>query len=146
MANKITRTYSNEQTLGDILYNPETKSVWMSIELGLVGKLNIGLELQEDKTYTLTKKFGSKISNIGRTFQVTDKENNVIEGITQGNIALGNRYDSTLKKNVLVNDNAIFFKTFKLKKAQVISDKLVKVGFVKGCFGINTTPQQQEAA
>jgi hypothetical protein len=38
---KIKRSYGKERTIGDIIYNPQTRSVFCSISLGFFGKTTV---------------------------------------------------------------------------------------------------------
>lgn len=142
MANKIKRSYGKERTLGDIIYNPQTKSVFCSINLGFFGKKNISLiKRADDGAYDLavpyTKNGEEHIATIGKTFPVKDGKGAIVDGLTQGTLGLLKRYDSEKKKEITDNSDALFITTHKLKENKPLGDNgFIKVGYVTGRFGI----------
>lgn len=142
------RIYGKERTLGDILYNPTTKVVFTSINLGFFGKKNITLVKQNDGGFDLmVSKFNSdELIKIGKTFPAKKQDGNLIDGITKGTLGLLKRYDSELKKEVTDNSDALFISTHKLKEAKPLSGDsgLIKIGFLKGVFGLEADEARNE--
>lgn len=142
MANKIKRSYGKERTLGDIIYNPQTKSVFCSINLGFFGKKNITLiKRADDGAYDLVVAYAKNgeehIATIGKTFPVKDRNGAVVDGLTQGTLGLLKRYDSEKRKEIIDSSDALFITTHKLKEKKVLGDSgLLKVGYISGRFGI----------
>ncbi|MGE4517775.1 MAG: hypothetical protein AB7D96_13040 [Arcobacteraceae bacterium] len=138
----IKRTYGKERTLGDIIYNPTTKSVFCSINLGFFGKKNITLiKRADDGAYDLavvyTKNGEEHIATIGKTFPSKRKDGSVVEGLTQGTLGLLKRYDAEKKKEFTDSSDALFITTHKLKEPKALGDSgLMKVGYISGKFGI----------
>lgn len=98
----IKRTYGKERTLGDIIYNPNTKSVFCNINIGFFGSKTITLiKRAEDGCYDLmVSKYNSEETvKIGQTFPVKDKSGNIIEGITKSTLGLLKDMTPRNKKN-----------------------------------------------
>lgn len=139
---KIKRSYGKERTLGDIIYNPQTKSVFCSINLGFFGKKNITLiKRADDGAYDLavpfTKNGEEQIATIGKTFPIKDGKGAIVDGLTQGTLGLLKRYDSEKKKEITDNSDALFITTHKLKENKSLGDSgLLKIGYISGRFGI----------
>lgn len=137
----IKRSYGKERTLGDIIYNPQTKSVFCTINLGFFGKKTITLiKRADDNAYdlavTYTRNGEEQIAIIGKTFPVK-KNGSVIEGLTQGTLGLLKRYDSEKSKEITDSSDALFITTHKLKEPKTFGDKgFKKVGYITGKFGI----------
>lgn len=143
MATQIKRSYGKERTFGDIIYNPKTKSVFCSINLGFFGKTAITLvKRQDDGAYDLMKAYNDRngqeqVVCIGKTFPVKDKKGEVVDGLTQGTLGLLKRYDNEKKKELTDSSDALFITTHKLKENKPLGDSgLVKVGYISGRFGI----------
>jgi len=140
--NKIKRTYGKERALGDIIYNPATKSVFCSMNLGFFGKKNITLiKRSDDGAYdlavTYTKNGEEQIAIVGKTFPSKRRDGAIVQGLTQGTLGLLKRYDSEKKKEVTDNSDALFITTHKLKESKPLGESgLLKVGFITGKFGI----------
>ena len=140
--NTTRRTYGKERTFGDIIYNPQTKSVFMNIDLGFFGRTTLTLVKREDGAFDLVKPYVDKNGNeqvvtIGKTFPAKKKDGTIVEGVTKGTLGLFKRYDKETKKNLTDNSDALFITTFKLKETQKLGDTgLVKVGYISGQFGI----------
>ena len=151
MAKTIKRTYSKEQTIGDIIYNKKSKTVFFSLNLGFMGRKNINLVQNAEGTYdmfgTYFKDNKPEMYKMGKTFQVTDRNGNVVEGLTQGTLGLSTTWNKELQKEVTSTENALFFVTHKLRETKVINDDLVKVGWVTGKIGVEIeteeTPTQE---
>jgi len=151
--NTIKRTYGQERTLGDIIYNPKTKSIFCSISLGFFGKTTITLiKRTDDGAYDLMKGYTDKQGNeqvicIGKTFPAKDKNQKIVEGITQGTLGLLKRYDEELKKEITDNSDALFITTHKLKEPKTLGESgFIKVGYLKGKFGIEITSSEPEVS
>jgi hypothetical protein len=139
---KINRTYGKERTLGDIIYNPQTKSVFCSIDLGFFGKKNITLiKRADDGAYdlaiTYSKNGEEQIAIIGRTFPTKKRDGSLADGLTQGTLGLLKRYDAGLNKEITDSSDALFITTHRLKEQKAFGDKgFIKVGFITGKFAI----------
>lgn len=139
---KIKRSYGKERNLGDIIYNPQTKSVFCSFNLGFFGKKNITLiKRADDGAYdlavTYTKNGEEQIAIVGKTFPAKKKDGSLINGLTQGTLGLLKRYDKELKKEITDNSDALFITTHKLKESKQLGESgMMKVGFITGKFGI----------
>lgn len=142
MATQIKRSYGKERTIGDIIFNPATKSVFCSINLGFFGKKNITLiKRADDGAYdlavTFTRNGEEQIAIIGKTFPVKDRDGAVVDGLTQGTLGLLKRYDSEKKKEITDSSDALFITTHKLKENKPLGNSgLLKVGYISGRFGI----------
>jgi hypothetical protein len=151
MANKTNtvRVYGNERTLGDIIYNPTTKSVFMSIELGFFGRTTLTLVKREDGAYDLMKPYVDKngtdqVVMIGKTFVAKKKDGTIIDGLTKGTLALLKKYNKEQNKMLNDNSDALFITTHKLKENKPMGESgLIKVGFVTGVFGIEVSASEQ---
>lgn len=134
----IKRNYGKDRTLGDIIYNPNTGSVFCKIELGFFSK-TINLKKREDGCYDiLVSKFNSEETvKIGQTFPVRKQDNSVVEGLSQSTLGLFSAYDSVKQKTLSKTEDALFITTHKLKEPKAIGDKgFLKVGWITGNFGI----------
>ena len=49
MATKIQRNYSKETTIGDIMYNTKTKTVFFNIQMGFMGRKSINLVQNQEQ-------------------------------------------------------------------------------------------------
>lgn len=133
------RSYGKERNLGDIIYNPQNRSVFCNINLGFFGQKTITLHKREDGCYDLmVSKYNSEETiKIGQTFPKKDNDGKVIEGITQATFGLLTKYDGDKEKNVTDSSDALFIATHKLKEPKLIGDKgFKKVGYITGRFGI----------
>lgn len=137
------RTYGTERTFGDIIYNPSTKSVFCSINLGFFGKTTVTLiKRSEDGCYDLMKSYKDRngqeqIICVGKTFPVKKKDGSLVDGLTQGTLGLLKRYDAELKKEITDSSDALFITTHKLKENKSLGDSgFIKVGYLSGKFGI----------
>lgn len=148
--NTTERTYGQERTFGDIIYNPTTKSVFMNIDLGFFGRTTLTLVKREDGAFDLMKPYVDKqgqeqVAMIGKTFPSKRKDGTVVDGVTKGTLGLFKRYDKESKKSLTDNSDALFISTFKLKEPQKLGDTgLIKVGYVSGKFGIETNEEQTQ--
>ena len=146
--NTIKRTYGKERNFGDVIYNPQTKSVFCNIELGFFGRTTLTLIKREDGGFDLMKPYVDKqgqdqVAMIGKTFPAKRKDGTIILDVTKGTLGLFNRYDKESKKNLTDNSDALFITTFKLKEAQKLGDTgLLKVGYISGQFGIEVASEQ----
>jgi len=150
MATKIQRNYSKETTIGDIMYNTKTKTVFFNIQMGFMGRKSINLVQNQEGTYdmfgTYFKDEKPEMYKMGKTFQVTDRNGGVVEGLTQGTLGLRTSWNKQIQKEVSSTEDAIFFVTHKLKETKKVNDDLVKVGWVTGQFGfeiVSETPRQE---
>lgn len=140
--NRVKRVYGKERSLGDILYNPTTKSVFCNIELGFFGRTTLSLSKREDNGFDLLKNYKDKngqeqIIILGKTFVAKKKDGSEIEGVTKGTLGLTKRYDKESNKNITDNSDALFLSTHKLKEPQKLGDSgLIKIGYLSGVFGI----------
>ena len=146
MGATVKRTFGKERNLGDIVYNPQTKSVFCNIQLGFFTK-TINLVKRQDNCYDIVvSKFNSEETiKIGQTFPVTKKDGSTVEGLTQTKIGLFKRYDSQKGKEVTDTSDALFLTTHKLKEPKEIGTKgFQKVGFITGKFGIELVEETQQ--
>ena len=141
MANK--RIYGKERTFGDIIYNPQTKSVFCNIELGFFGRTTLTLvKRADDEAFDLMKSYKDKNSQeqvvcAGKTFPAKKQDGTIIDGITKGTLGLLKRYDKDKKKDITDNSDALFITTHKLKEKKSLGDTgLLKIGYISGVFGI----------
>lgn len=133
------RIYGKERTLGDIIYNPATKVVFTSINLGFFGKKSITLVKQNDGGFDLmiSKYNSEELVKIGKTFPAKKQDGALIDGVTKGTLGLLKRYDSELRKEVTDNSDALFISTHRLKENKPLGDSgMLKIGFLKGVFGL----------
>lgn len=153
MANnkKVERVFGLERGLGDIIYDKTTKEVYVWFNLGFFGSHKILLVLNQEGTYDLVKTYqkGDEVGTVklGKTFQATDANNKPVEGITQTTLGLATLYDNINKRNVTGTNDALFITTHKLKERKNINENLVKIGYIKGRYGIeveakNTTEEK----
>ena len=144
----IKRVYGKEKTIGDILYNKESKSVFFNIELGVFGRKTVYLTKNNEGTYdlhtTYVKDGESHVVRLGKTFVVENKEGQKIDGMSKGSLGLTTAYDKELGKNITTRNDAIYFTVHKLKEDKVINDKLVKVGWVTGQIGVEVESEEGE--
>lgn len=132
------RTYGKDRTLGDIIYNPNTKSVFCNIQLGFFSK-TITLSKREDGCYDLLiSKYNSEETiKIGQTFPIKSDDGSTIEGLTKCTLGLLTTYDKDKQKNVTKSEDALFITTHKLKEPKSFGNKgFKKVGYITGKFGI----------
>lgn len=138
--NTIKRTYGKQRNLGDIIFNPQTKTVFCSINLGFFGSKTITLiKRAEDGCYDLmVSKYNSEETiKVGQTFPVKDKNGNIVDGLTKATLALLSSYDKEKKKNVSDSSDALYITTHKLKEPVAFGEKgFKKVGYITGQFGI----------
>lgn len=140
--NSVKRTYGNERTFGDVIYNPHTKSVFCNIDLGFFGRTTLTLVKREDGAFDLLKPYTDKngaeqVAIIGKTFPAKRKDGTIIEGVTKGTLGLFKKFDKEIEKNITDNSDALFITTHKLKENKPLGDSgLVKVGYISGRFGI----------
>ncbi len=154
MATRTQRTFGKNRNLGDIIYNPSTKSVFCKINLGFFGNKTITLVKREDNCYDLmVSKYNSEETiKVGQTFPVKNK-GETVEGLTQTTLGLFSEYDSIKQKNITSSNDGLFITTHKLKEPKKIGDKgFQKVGYITGKFGIeieasasNDTPAEPES-
>ena len=148
--NTIKRTYGKERNFGDVIYNPQTKSVFCNIELGFFGRTTLTLIKREDGGFDLMKPYVDKqgqdqVAMIGKTFPAKRKDGTIILDVTKGTLGLFKRYDKESKKNLTDNSDALFITTFKLKEAQKLGDTgLLKVGYISGQFGMEIDGEQTQ--
>lgn len=141
------RTYGKERNFGDVIFNPQTKSVFCNIELGFFGRTTLTLIKREDGGFDLMKPYVDKqgqeqVAMIGKTFPAKRKDGTIVLDVTKGTLGLFKRYDKESKKNLIDNSDALFITTFKLKEPQKLGDTgLVKVGYISGQFGIEVAEQ-----
>lgn len=142
MASTVRRAYGIERSVGDIIYNPSTKTVFASIELGIFGRLTITLRKNQEHGYDILKPYkdregNSQVVSLGKLFPAKDKNGDKVEGITRGSLALLREFDKELGKNVNRNNDALFITTHKLKEKKPLGESgLFKVGYIKGQLGI----------
>lgn len=146
MANNNTKTvkrvYGKERTLGDIIYNPATKSVFCSINLGFFGKTTVTLVQRADEAFDIMKSYidnngQEQVVCIGKTFPAKRQDQTIIDGVTKGTLGLLKKYDKEKEKEVTDNSDALFITTHRLRESKVLGNtKMLKVGYISGVFGI----------
>lgn len=140
MANeKVKRIYGLERNLGDIIYNPATKTVFCKINFGFFAK-TVTLVKQENGGFDMmvSKANSEELVRIGKTYPVAN-----VEGITKGTLGLLKRYDKELEKEITDNSDALFISTHKLKQTKAIGEsKLLKIGYIKGQIGIEISDDE----
>ena len=141
--NTIKRSYGKKRILGDIIYNPQTKSVFCSIKLGFFGKTTVTLvKRTDDGAYDLMKNYKDHNSQeqvvcVGKTFPFKKKDGSLVDGLTQGTLGLLSKYSVEKQKEQTDNSDALFITTHKLKEPKAFGDKgFKKVGYITGQFGI----------
>lgn len=136
------RIYGKERNFGDVIYNPQTKSVFCNIDLGFFGRTTLTLVKREDGGFDLMKPYVDKqgqeqVAMVGKTFPAKRKDGTIVPDVTRGTFGLFKRYDKESKKNLTDNSDALFITTFKLRENQKLGDSgLLKVGYISGQFGI----------
>lgn len=136
---KTKRNYGIERTLGDIIYNPNTKSVFCNIKFGFFSK-TVNLVKQQDGGFDLvvSKANSEELVKIGKTYPVAN-----VEGITKGTLGLLKKYDKELQKEITDSSDALFISTHKLKETKAIGDTgLLKIGYLKGQIGIEISDDE----
>lgn len=137
----VKRTYGKERTLGDIIYNPATKSVFCSINLGFFGKTTVTLVRRQDEGFDLMKSYTKdnqeQVVCVGKTFPAKRQDGTIINDVTKGTLGLLKRYDAEKQKEVTDNSDALFITTHKLKEKKSIGQTgMLKIGYLTGVFGI----------
>jgi hypothetical protein len=148
MAAKINRHYGIERSLGDILYNPATRSVFTRVDLG-VFSLNLTLVQREDKkTYDVLKSYKDKngqdqVVKLGQSFLVTRKDGSIVDGLSKFSLGLLREWDKEVQKDITRSNDALFLTTHKLKDKKVLNEEtgLTKVGWLTGQFGIEVAKE-----
>lgn len=141
----IQRNYGKERALGDILYNPNTKSVFTSLDFGFLGKHNFTLSKNADGSFDLLKSYKDKSGNdqilkFGKLFPVKNKEGIPIEGIRKGSFGLFKSYDKETQKNYTQNNDCVILTSHKLKESKNLGESgFLKVGYITGVFAIEQT-------
>lgn len=136
---KTKRNYGIERTLGDIIYNPNTESVFCNIKFGFFSK-TVNLVKQQDGGFDLvvSKANSEELVKIGKTYPVAN-----VEGITKGTLGLLKKYDKELQKEITDSSDALFISTHKLKETKAIGDTgLLKIGYLKGQIGIEISDDE----
>lgn len=143
----IKRHYGQERTLGDIMFNPTTKTVFCSLKLGFFGSKTITLMKRADGCYDLlTTKYNSdETIKIGQTYPVKKQDGTVIEGLTQTTLGLLTTYNEEKKKELTDTTDALFITTHKLKEPKTVGNKgFKKIGYITGKFGIEIAENSQQ--
>jgi hypothetical protein len=150
-AKHVRRAYGKERIFGDILFNPETKSVFSRIDLGAFS-LNLSLALRSDKkTYDLYKSYTARdgslqLVKLGQTFPVTRRDGSEVENVSKATLGLFREYDKELKKELTRSNDALFITVIKLKDPKVLGESgLKKVGLIAGVFGIELADENEKA-
>ena len=146
MTTATKRTYGKERTFGDIIYNPSTKSVFCSINLGFFGKTTVTLvKRADDGAFDLMKSYKDRneqeqVVCVGKTFPAKKQDGTIIEGMTKGTLGLLKKYDKEKQKEFTDNSDALFIITHKLKENKPLGDTgMLKIGYISGYFGIEIT-------
>lgn len=135
----IKRTYGIERTLGDIIYNKNTQTVFCNIKFGFFSK-TVTLVKQQDGGFDLmvSKANSEELVKVGKTYPVAN-----VEGITKGTLGLLKKYDKELQKEITDSSDALFISTHKLKESKTIGESgLLKIGYLKGQIGIETSDDE----
>lgn len=144
----ISRIYGKERNLGDILYNPNNKSVFANIEGGFFGRVTVTLRQDGKGGFDILKNYTTKDGQpasfvAGKTFPVKDKNDNVVEGLTSGLLGLIKRYDNVTGKELVQNNDALQITTHKLKETKALGESgLLKVGYITGVFAVEARDAQ----
>ena len=137
--NTTKRIYGKDRNLGDIIFNPKTRTVFCSLKLGFFGEKSITLiKRTDDGCYDLmVSKFNSEETiKIGQTFPVKKQDGTIVEGLTQATLGLLTSWDKDKQKNVTDSSDALFITTHKLKEPQLIGQNgFKKLGYITGKFG-----------
>jgi hypothetical protein len=148
----IRRAYGVERTFGDILLNPQTKSVFARIDLGAFSLSLSFVRRSDKKTYDLFKSYVAKdgtaqLVKLGQTFPATRRDGSEVENVSRATIGLFRQYDKELKKELTRSNDALFINVIKLKEPKVLGESgLQKVGFITGVFGIELEGDNAKAA
>lgn len=151
MTTTIKRTYGKERTFGDIVYNPNTKSVFCSINLGFFGKTTVTLVKRQDLGFDLMKSYTDRqgqeqVVCVGKTFPAKKQDQTIIEGVTKGTLGLLKKYDREKQKEITDNSDALFITTHKLKENKALGDTgMLKIGYLSGVFGIEIEESSSNA-
>lgn len=139
---KIKRNYGAERVLGDIIYNPTTKSVFCSLNFGFLGKQNFTLKKNQENGYDLSKSYKDGNGNeqeitLGKLFPVKNKNGEIVEGLTKGSFGLFSQYDKETKKTFTKNNDCIYLVSHKLQEPKVINQSgFKKLGWITGQFAV----------
>ncbi|PAF52926.1 hypothetical protein BKH42_08760 [Helicobacter sp. 13S00482-2] len=143
MPTNVKRVYGKERNIGSVLYDAESKKVFMSIELGIFGKQTLDLKQNEDGSFQIIKTIFNKTENsnkelnFGRLFPAKNKNGQIVEGICTGLLGLLTEYDKEIQKNLITTSDALRISTHKNKEKRRLGEsKLYQVGFIKGQFAI----------
>jgi hypothetical protein len=125
----ISRHYGSSHSLGDILFNSSTNEIFSTFDLGFFGRVTIFFSKRSTGGFDIFKKHNNKIINLGRSFPIKNKLGFFVPGLTKGSLSLSPSFD---------NKNSLFFTTHMLKHKKNISNGVFKIGFIDGCFGIES--------
>ena len=146
---KYNRNWSTRRST-DILFNPQTKAVWFSIDMGWAGQVSFNLTKNDKDTYDVFKTYfqnrEAKMVKVGSTRPAKNKQDDDVVGITTIDIPLRKSWSKELNKNINTYEDIIRITTHKLKEPVVISDKLVKVGYIQYQFAFEIDAPQEETA
>lgn len=151
MAKKLKRYYGIDRgSFGDIIHNSETGEFFSKLSVGALGKVDITLTKREDDCYDVQKVYYSqnekKSFSLGRTFPVKNRENKIVEGLTQFGLALFSNYDSTKESEIMCSNDCLVLVTHKLKQQVKINQTLTKVGYITGKFAVEIDENKSQKA
>ena len=138
----IDRYYGNDRgSLGDILHNTKYQELSCKLKLGALGSVTVYLTKRDDGCYDLSRKYkdgtkGFKSFKIGRTFPVKNKDKIIVEGLTQGGLALLSEYDPGKERDVFNSNDCLMIVTHESKEKITINENLIKVGYITGKFAV----------
>ncbi len=136
------RNYGKERVLGDIIYNPNTKSVFTSLNLGFLGKQNFTLKKNQEGGYGLLKSYKDKQGNnqeitLGKFFPIKNQKGEIVEGLTKGTFGLFSQFDKQENKTMTKNNDCLILVTHKLQEPKELNNSgFKKVGWITGQFAI----------
>lgn len=144
----IKRTYGNIRNFGNVFWNENSKSFFMTLSFGVLGKQSFNLVKNGDNTFSITKeikdKNGNSVSlNFGKLFPVK-KDGNIIEGRYSGSLGIYNKFDKELGKSVTAYNDCIFITMYKTEQVKYPETNLVKVAYISGQFVIEVNEYNKE--
>ena len=140
--NRIERFYGDNKRIGDIMLDTTTNTIWTQIDLGVFEPLSlIFIKINGSDTFKMYKKYKDnngmeQNKQIGKTFEVRNKQGDIVKGLSKGTISMSKQYNKEDRKTYNVNNNGIFFTTFMLDTPEEKKEGLLKVGYIKGQIGI----------
>ncbi len=139
------KVFTPKQNLGEIKQFSANGNIIWELSAGFFGKRTYTLVPRQDGCYDICisiKKEGQFVlQKISQTFPVTDKDQNVVPGLTQTTLALGTKYDKDKKIDVNDNTHSLYITTHQLREPKFISPKVQGIGYVTGSFGFTVADE-----